>query len=106
MTMFDDRLKAELSKFQHDMEFAFRVRLRRNRLFALKVAEQLGLTGDAALDYAKAVVMADFSQVGDDPVLRKVEDDLRKRGGEVDVVGLERELAKMKEEAEEQVMTE
>mgnify|MGYP006290664763 CR=1 FL=1 len=106
MTVFDDRLKAELAKFQHDMELEFRVRLRRNKLFALRVAKQLGLQEREALDYAKAVVLADFGQVGDDPVLTKVVEDLRAKGAEVDTVGLQRDLDKMKHEAQQQVMQE
>jgi hypothetical protein len=106
MTAFDDRLKAELSKFQHDMELEFRVRLRRNKLFALRVAKELGLEDRDALDYAKAVVLADFSQVGDDPVLQKVIEDLRAKGAEVDAIGLQRDLDKMKQQAQQQVMQE
>ena len=106
MTVFDDRLKAELAKFQHDMELEFRVRLRRNKLFALRVAKQLGLQEREALDYAKAVVLADFGQVGDDPVLTKVVEDLRAKGAEVDTGGLQRDLDKMKHEAQQQVMQE
>lgn len=106
VTLFDDRLQGELSKFQHDMEFAFRVRLRRNKLFALKVAKDLGMADGEALDYAKAVVLADFGQVGDDPMLSKVIDDLKKGGVEVDEVGLQRDLDKLKAQAHDQVMQE
>jgi len=106
MTTFDDRLKAELAKFQHDMEFDFKVRLRRNKLFALKVAQELGLSGEEAMAYAKAVVLADFSQVGDDPILDKVVEDLRAKGAAVDPVGLRRDLDHMKSEAHQQMMQE
>lgn len=106
MTAFDDRLKGELAKFQHDMEFEFRVRLRRNKLFALKVAKALGLDDARALEYAKAVVLADFRQVGDAPVLAKVVEDMRAKGVSIDEVGLQRDLEHFKAEAQQQVMQE
>lgn len=106
MTLFDDRLRGELSKFQHDMELAFRVRLRRNKLFALDVAKQLGMDEPEALEYAKAVVLADFAQVGDNAMLAKVIEDLKGRGGEIDEVGLQRDLDRLKAKAQEQVMQE
>ncbi len=106
MTTFDERLKAELAKFKHDMEFEFRVRMRRDKLFALQVAKELGLAEAEALAYAKAVVLADFAQVGDDPVINKVVEDLQARGATVDPVGLQRDLDKLKMEAQQQVMQE
>jgi hypothetical protein len=106
MTTFDNRLQAELAKFRHDMEFEFKVRLRRNKLFALKIAERLGLAGDQALDYAKAVVLADFRQCGDDPILDKAICDLEAKGEAVDTVGLKRDLEKLQAEAHQQMMNE
>jgi len=106
MTTFDDRLQAELAKFRHDMEFEFKVRLRRNKLFALKIADRLGLTGDEALDYAKALAIADFRQCGDDPIIERVISDLEAKGQEVDTVGLKRDLDKLQVQAHQQMMQE
>jgi hypothetical protein len=53
---------------------------RRNRLLGLWVAEKLGITGDAAADYAKEVVAADFEQPGDNDVVHKVMRDLAVKG--------------------------
>lgn len=106
MTLFDHRLKGELAKFQHDIELAFRVRLRRDKLFALQVARQLGMEEADALDYAKALVLADVGQVGDHNVLAKVVQDLKEHGQAVDEVGLQRELDRLKEQAQQQVMQE
>jgi len=106
MTTFDDRLQAELARFRHDMEFDFKVRLRRNKLFALKVADRLGLSREEALDYAKAVVLADFRQCGDDPILEKAVEDLEAKGEAVDAVGLKRDLEKLQSEAHQQMMSE
>ena len=67
MTTFDERERGEETKFKHDLELGFKIRNRRNKLFGLWVAQDhLGLTGDAAVAYAKDVVMADFELPGDE----------------------------------------
>ncbi len=106
MTTFDHRLKAELAKFRHDMEFEFKVRLRRDKLFALQVAERLGLSREEAAEYAKTLVLADFRQCDDDPILSQVSRDLEAKGEPVDTVGLKRDLEKLEAEAHEQLMQE
>ena len=40
----------------------------------------MGITGDAANEYAMTVVQADFEEVGDDDVMRKVVADLSEKG--------------------------
>lgn len=72
MTNFDDRQKGFETKFARDAELQFRVTARRNRLLGLWAAERQGLTGDAAAEYAKDVVAADFEEPGDEDVIRKV----------------------------------
>lgn len=79
MTSFDDREKAFETKFAHDQEMQFRAEARRNKLMGLWVAEILGLSGDAAADYARAVVKADFEEAGHEDVMRKVLADLGDR---------------------------
>ena len=69
MTTFDQR---ETMKF---CAYA-----RRNKLLGLWAADRLGKTGDAADAYAKAVVMADFEEDGDDDVFRKVRTDFSTHG--------------------------
>ncbi len=76
MTTFDDREKHEETRFKHDQELQFKARNRGNRLFGMWVAEQLGLTGDAATSYAKDVVLIDFEAPGDDDIFAKVKTDL------------------------------
>ena len=60
MTSFDDREKGFERKFAHDDELNFKAIARRNKLLGLWAAEKLGKTGDAATEYAKEVVLADF----------------------------------------------
>jgi hypothetical protein len=76
MTTFDKREEAFEKKFALDEEQKFKAIARRNRLLGLWVADQLGLSGAAAGDYAKTVITAEFSEGGDDAVIRKVMADL------------------------------
>ena len=80
MTTFDNRKDAFEKKFAHDEELRFKATARRNKLFGLWAAEQLGKSGPEADAYAKSVVMADFEEAGDDDVLRKVRADLEAAG--------------------------
>ena len=72
MSNFDDREKAQEAKYAHDQEISFKANARRNKLLGLWVAEQLGLSGDAADAYAREVIESDFEEPGDEDVFRKV----------------------------------
>jgi hypothetical protein len=76
MTSFDDRERAEESRFARDEEMAFRITARRNRLVGSWAAKLMGLTPEETDAYAKAVVQADFEESGDDDVIRKLLGDL------------------------------
>lgn len=80
MTTFDKREEGFEKKYALDEEQKFKAMARRNKLLGLWVAEQLGLTGDAANAYAKEVVAADFEQPGDNDVVHKVTRDLAAKG--------------------------
>src|ERR1700681_1554502 len=80
MTTFDKREEGFEKKFAHDEELKFKAEARRNKLLGLWVAEKLGLSGDAANDYAKTVVAADFEEPGDGDVVHKVMVDLAAKG--------------------------
>jgi hypothetical protein len=58
MTTFDKREEGFEKQFAHDEELKFKATSRRNRLLGLWAAQQLGLSGPAADDYAKSVVIA------------------------------------------------
>ena len=94
MTTFDDREKAFETKFARDEELQFKVGARRNKLLGLWAAELLKLTPEEADTYAKSVVHADFEEVGDEDVFRKVFGDLTARGVEV----TEHQVRRMMEE--------
>src|ERR1041385_4908873 len=72
---FGDREKAFESKWAHDEELRFKIVARRNKLLGLWAAEQMGISGDEAAEYAKSVVRADLEEPGHEDVVRKVRKD-------------------------------
>jgi hypothetical protein len=80
MTTFDKREEGFEKKFAHDEELRFKANARRNRMLGAWAAEKLGLTGDAAMAYAKDVVMADFDDSVGHDVAKKVQKDLEAKG--------------------------
>lgn len=103
MTTFDDRENAFEKKHAHDEELTFKAIARRNKLLGLWVAEQLGLTGDAAEAYAKEVIAADFEEAGDADVIRKVATDLKAKGKDVSEHRIQVKLAELLETAKKQL---
>ncbi len=84
MADFKDREKGFENKFAHDQEMQFRITARRNRLLGEWAAGLMGLTEEETDAYAKAVVHADFEEVGDEDVIRKVLGDLTSADVDVD----------------------
>jgi hypothetical protein len=80
MTTFDKREEGFEAKFAHDEELKFKAEARRNKLLGLWVAEQLGLSDEAAKDYARTVVAAEFGEGRDADVVAKVMADLAAKG--------------------------
>lgn len=103
MTTFDERESAFENKFAHDEELQFKVNARRNKLLGLWAAGQMGLTGDAAADYAKSVVKADFEEAGDHDVLRKVAGDLSAKGLSVSEADIRSQMDVLLVEAKSQI---
>ena len=83
MSGINDREKGFENKFAHDQELEFKAAARRNKLLGLWAAELMGLDGEAAAEYAKSVIVADFEEAGDDDVFRKVRGDLDARNVEL-----------------------
>ena len=80
MTTFDKRKDAFETKFARDEELRFKATARRNRLLGLWAAEKLGKTGEDAENYAREVVRADFQEIGDRDVFRKIRRDFDAAG--------------------------
>ena len=80
MTTFDKREEGFEKKFAHDEELQFKATARRNRMLGMWAAAKLGITGADADAYAKAVVVADLEEAGDDDVFRKIRKDFDDKG--------------------------
>ena len=80
MSGFDERKNAQESKFAHDAALKFKAEARRNKLLGEWAAGLMGLEGDKAEAYAKAVIMADLEEAGDEDVFRKLRKDFDEAG--------------------------
>ncbi len=85
MTTFDERENAFENKYAHDQQMQFKATARRNKLLGLWAAELMGLTGEAANDYAMSVVKADFEEAGHEDVYRKIAGDLGDKADETTI---------------------
>ncbi|WP_120496133.1 DUF1476 domain-containing protein [Kiloniella sp. EL199] len=106
MINISDREKAFEDKYQHDEELRFKTEARRNKLLGLWAADLMGLTGDAAEEYAKTVIKADLIEPGDEDVKQKVLKDFQSRNIDKSIHQLERQMADLMEEAKKQLMSE
>lgn len=104
MTTFDDREQAFERKYAHDEEMRFKAEARRDKLLGFWAAGLMGLEGQDAEDYAKAVVIADLAEAGDEDVYRKVAADLEAKGVSSD--GLRAKMDELLAEAKAQLMSE
>jgi hypothetical protein len=80
MTTFDKREEGFEKKFALDEELKFKAEARRNRLLGLWVSEQLGITGDAAVAYARETVASAFAEGGEKALVARVAADLSAKG--------------------------
>lgn len=106
MTTFDDRKQAFENRFAHDAELQFKVAARRNKLLGAWVAGKLGMTGEAAVDYAKSVVIADLAEAGDADVVAKVLADFAAHNVAITEAALRAEIERLGPIARDAVMNE
>ena len=106
MSGIDDREKGFENKFAHDQELEFKAVARRNKLLGLWAADLMGLEGEAAAEYAKSVIVADFEEVGDEDVFRKVRGDLDAKKVELSDHLLRKQMEDLLAEARLQVQKE
>ncbi len=104
MANFDDREKAFEAKFAHDQDMLFKISARRNRLLGEWAAVKMGLTPEETDSYAKSVVQADFEEVGDEDVIRKLMGDLTAAKVEISDAEIRAALNDMAVEARRQFM--
>ncbi len=103
MSTMKDRENAFENKYAHDAEMQFKAEARRNKLLGLWAADLMGKTGDAAAEYAKEVVKADFEEAGDEDVYRKVSGDL---GDKADESTIRAKMVELMAQAKGQVLDE
>ncbi|MFK7793456.1 MAG: DUF1476 domain-containing protein [Devosiaceae bacterium] len=105
MSTFDKRQEGFENKFAHDAELRFKAEARRNKMLGAWAAEKLGITGDAAEDYSKSVLLADFEEPGDEDVYRKVKADFEAKNLDVSEHQLRREMADLMDKAIEEIQS-
>jgi hypothetical protein len=106
MSGINDREKAEEARFAHNEELEFKANARRNKLLGLWAADLMGLSGQAADDYARSVIVADFEEAGDDDVFRKIRADLDAKSINQSDHQIRRQMDDLLGVAREQVRTE
>ena len=105
MTTFDERERTEETRYKHDQELTFKARNRGHRMVGMWVAEQLGLSGEEADNYAKDVVVADFESPGDEDIFTKVRADLGAKSIQVSDHLLQKHLQEFRDVALQQIKT-
>ena len=106
MSGFKKRKQDAENRFKHDQELEFKANARRNKLLGLWAAEQMGISGEAADDYAKEVVISNFDRPGDEDVLEKVLKDFTDKGLDISASRLRKEMDGLMETARAQVRSE
>lgn len=106
MTGFDDRERAFENKFARDADMQFKITARRNRLLGSWAAALMGLTPEESDAYAKGVVQADFEEVGDEDVIRKLLGDLTAAGVDTSEAAVRTALAEKAVEARRHFISE
>ena len=77
MSTFDEREKGYEKKFAHDEELQFKVNARRNKYLGQWVSQILSYDLEKEKEYIHSVIKADFEEVGDEDVFRKLKVDLK-----------------------------
>jgi len=103
MSTFDERESAFENKYAHDEEMQFKAQARCNKLLGLWAAELMGKSEEEAAAYAKEVIIADFEEVGQEDVVRKVAADM---GDLADADTIRQKMTELMALAKSQVMTE
>ncbi len=103
MSMMDDREKGFETKFSRDQELGFRVQARRDKLFGLWAANEMGMSSEMAETYAKDVVMKDIDEPGPQIILDMVLADMQAKDCEISEHLLQKKLDELGDEATTQI---
>ena len=77
MSSFEDRKKNFENKFAHDEELKFKVNSKRNKYLGEWAAEILGKKDQEKEQYILEVIKSDFSEPGDEDIIKKLYQDLK-----------------------------
>ena len=77
MNSFEDRKKSFEKKFAHDEELEFKISARKNKYLGEWASKILGYKDENEKEYIQSVIKADFAEVGDNDVFRKLKEDLK-----------------------------
>ena len=77
MEKFDEREKSAEKKFAMDEEKAFKIDARRNKFLGQWASKILNFNADQEKEYIQSIIKADFAEVGDQDVFRKLKEDLK-----------------------------
>ena len=100
MTSFDERKKGFEKKFAHDEEKQFKINAKKNKFLAEWASQILGHDDDKQKQYVQDIIRADFAEVGDEDVFRKLNTDLKSKNIS------EEEIRKKMQECNEKATTE
>jgi len=103
---FREREKGFEAKYEQDEALRFRIITRRNKLLGQWVAAEMGLSGKAAESYAQDMIDHDLVHPAEDSIVSKALEDMTAKGLEITRHRLELRLAKLAQEAEDQVQSE
>jgi hypothetical protein len=103
---FKEREKGFEAKWAHDEELRFKVTARRDKLLGQWAAAEMGLSGAAAEDYARAIIQSAFRKSGDDDMLAKLRDDFAAKKISQSDSTIRRKLDELLALAGKQVMSE
>jgi len=79
MSSFEDRKKSFEKKFAHDEEIQFKINAKKNKYIAEWVSSILEFKEEQKNQYIQEVIKADFAEVGDEDVFRKIKSDLSEK---------------------------
>jgi len=103
---FKKREKGEERRFEIEQELRFKAESRGNRMLGRWLAEEFGMTGEAADAYAKEVVHADLHKPGADDVIAKVMADVEARHAKITEKQVRAELKRLYAVAYQEVVAE
>jgi hypothetical protein len=99
MSGFSDRERGQEEKFAREQDQTFRIHARRDKLLGQWIADQMGLSGEAAEVYAMTLVKADMRGPGDDDVVQVALADLAEKGLPADEGEVRSQMAKFEVQA-------